>query len=322
MPQKKIYKIFVYVNSLVERILYPLLVVVLFVWIIISNLAVIIVLLKYPVTTASNAVARVSLAVADIIVGLVVCCVICYIFISSSFQLDICGIMTGIGSATGGTSIIIATALAVERYYFFVKPLRYGIVLKPKCLMFSMISIYIALVIYFTVLGQIVGYQLGNSELYCKTIDQSTLHETIRYFILYIFPFLLITIIVIKTKKLQSTLIAPENNPLRAKLSKEIKLIVLLSGGSVLCAIPSVLAVVTFNAIYPVGYTGKSTILMTLMRLLVYLAAIGSSVMNSLVQFLLDKDVYVGLLKIMGRTAYFSWQVEMLEIMKKNKSEP
>ena len=177
--------------------------------------------------------------------------------------------------------------------------------------------------IYFTIIGQIKGYQLGNSELYCIPQNLSTLHVTIRSFILFVFPFLLVAITVVKTKKLQSTLIAPENNPLRSKLSKEIKLILLLSGGSVLCATPSLLAVITLNVVYPVGYIGENSVLMTLMRLLVYLATIGSSVLNPIVQFLLDKDLLVGLWKIMGETAYFSWQVEIQQMMiRNNQSEP
>ena len=118
-----------------------------------------------------------------------------------------------------------------------------------------------------------------------------------------------------RIKALQSACTVPQVRKPEKKVSKAIKLIFLWSGSSLLCSAPAVIAWLPINMIYPIGNREESFVLVTSIRLLACLATAGSSALNSPIQFLVQKDLFVGVLKLMGKTAYFSWQKEVLEMM-------
>ena len=157
---------YVYENGLGDKIFYTSLSYLLLIWIVLSNFALIMVLLKYPVTTPSNVVIRVSLAVSDMILSFNICFLIVYVFFSTTFHLGFCGVMIGIIMANAYVPFLTTAALAIERYFFFVKPLKYQRFLKPAVVICCLLLLYVALAIYLLVVGQIHGHQVTNSEIF------------------------------------------------------------------------------------------------------------------------------------------------------------
>ena len=205
-----------------DTIAYTSLTVLLLFWIIPSNSALIVVLLKYPVTTLPNVIIRVSLAIGDILGSILTLILLIYIFFSPYFSHNLCGIFTDLIIATVYFAFIITSSLAIERYFFFVRPLRYGVILKPKVLIFSLISLYIALVFYLIVVGQIKGHELLSSAL----SHNFACHNQSVCSNFYSFAYNCCCIAaLLKVKKLQTAFVAPQNRLAHQKTTKAIKLI-------------------------------------------------------------------------------------------------
>ena len=146
----------IYEISLIEKICYTLVILIFCLWIYVSNSTLIAVLLKYSVTTKPNRLIRIILALTDMsICSLAFCMLVPLLFMDSLFNLQFCSIVTDTSYALVYFSIMITATLAVERYVYLIKPLKYHLWLKSKYVAGFLLTFFTFLLVYFLLIGQL-----------------------------------------------------------------------------------------------------------------------------------------------------------------------
>ena len=310
----------IYQDSLTEKICYTSVILIFCSWIYASNSMLIAVLLKYRVTTKPNRTIRIILALIDMLMAShASCTLIPLLFMDSLFNLQVCSVVSDIAQATLHLTFMVTATLAVERYIYLIKPLEYHLVLKPKYLTGFLLTYFTLLLLYFLINGHIKGHQYKFTELSCLPKRPNNLHLALRILIIILLPAIIILFVLIKTKGLHSSQMTQQQQVenITKKSFKSFKLILLVSSSFIISIFPLYILRVTI-----VRITEKATDIVILMRLSIITLLVVSSALNPLIQLIVDKDLFVGVLKLIGKKADFSWQREMKMAVNMRKIQP
>ena len=300
----------VFHKTLIDQILITTVILLFVTWIYVSNITLITVLLKYKLATPPNAALRIALAISDIVVGsLSLYILIPLLFMDNLFNVTVCGVVTDCVRATIGLSMIITVTLSFERLIYFKEPLRYTSLERDQYLLSFLILYYTAVIIYFVTVGVISGHTYKTSELSCPGKNVNTLHLFVRLAVSFGIPTVIIVSVLIMIKKVQSCALAPEAGHFRESIRRTVRLILLLSGSTIVALLPITAAYITILRYFPSRQESESVVIS--LRNLTLILCLLSPSLNPVIQFILEKDMYVGALRLFGRTAFFSWQREM-----------
>ena len=306
----------IYEISMTEKICYSSVILIFCLWIYVSNSTLIAVLLKYRVTTKLNRIIRIILALTDMsICSLAFCMLIPLLFMDSLFNLQFCSIVTDTAYALIYFSIMITATLAVERYVYLIKPLKYHLWLKSKYVVSFLLTFFTFLLLYFLIIGQVQKRQYDFTELTCPAKRPGKIHLALRICMLFVLPAVVIALVLIKTTRLHTAQMV-QQQLVKSMVTKSFKLILLLSSSFIITTFPLYILRMII-----VGIVQKGTYLVILMRISVITMLLLSSALNPLIQFFIETDLFVGVLKLLGKNADFSWQREMKKVVNVRKMQ-
>ena len=157
-------------------------------------------------------------------------------------------------------------------------------------------------------MGATGGYKYEMSELSCPAKKVGNLHLSVRLSIIYGLPLIIIGVALLVIKRLQSCAVNPEIG-IRKNIKMTVRLILLLSGTCVVALLPIVIARVAVVRYFSSRQDSESVVIT--LRILTLILCLLSPSLNPLIQFTLQRDMYVGAIRLFGSTSYFSWQREM-----------
>ena len=305
----------IYVHSKVQKLCYTSVILIFCLWIYASNSTLIAVLLKFRVTTKSNRTIRIILALTDMsICSLVFCVTVPILFKGDLFNLQFCSILTDTGHATIYFSIMVTATLAVERYIYLSKPLKYHL-LKPKHLAGFLLTCFTFILLYFLIYGQVQGHQYQFADFFCPAKRPSKLHLALRACILFVLPAIIITFILVKTKQLHSSQLVQQQLA-KSTVKKSVKLILMVSGLFFITTVPLYIICMSI-----VEISEKGTHIVIIIRILTIVLLLLSSALNPLIHLFVENDLFVGVLTLLGKNADFSWQKEMKRVVNIRKMQ-
>ena len=277
-----------------------------------GNILLLTVMWKLNLLQPCNRLLRTFIAVTDMILAISAGNLITSTSVLKYLYLNwFCLINTKVTSFCLGVLLNLSAILAVERYIFIVHPMRYLVWVTKSKVVLSFIGILSLLITYFIVNSSMINGDLVHylhASFVCGT------GKAIVYFFLFIFPGMVIICIAVIKLVIFVRRFAP-NSAEAIDAKKAIKLILLLSGALFITYIPSyvirmaILQVWTWDELD----SGVNIPAFIAVRCTSFILSFMSSASNPIIQFYVEKDLWVGLRKIMGWKAYFANQVDMLE---------
>ena len=315
MGNNSIHNNSIYRETLIEQISYTLAIGVFCVWIHASNCTLIRILLKYKITTSPNAAIRIILALTDMLMCSVATCALIPLWsMDNLFHLTFCSVMTDTAYGTGFFIFTIITTLAVERYLYFIKPLKYQSIVKSKYLVCILLVLFMVVLTYFLVSGHMYGHEYKVSELSCPATQVHLWHLGIRVSILFVVPGIIILFALSKMKSLLSNKSSPGSQEIKNSLKKSFRLVI-LSSGSFYIAAPIYLIRFTIVKLSSTIDIQQNQTTITIIRILTIIFCFLPSAVNPLMQFFVDNNLFIGLQKLFGQSVHFSWQQEIKDIV-------
>ena len=295
-----------YQNSFAERISFTIIVVVFLIWICGSNSTLVAVLLKYPVATRPNATIRIILALSDMLMCFQSLNVLISLwFMDSLFNIYFCGIASDIARSNFFFSFMVIATLATERYVYLLRPLKYHSLVKAKFIISFLVTYFTALSVYFLVYGYLYGYVYEVSILSCPVGKPLVKQILLNMCLFVLTPAVIIGFVCVKTQK---SIKVFSEQALNINIRKSIRLILLVSHSLILTSLPAFLYRLVTIA-FPINIDRRSMLTLGQITFVIMFAL--SPALNPAIQFFTDADLFIGLLKLFGKNADFSWQREV-----------
>jgi hypothetical protein len=273
----------------------------------------VLVLLKNDRILQSYRILRCTAAILDSTLG------ICGLLIPpwlifNDFQVPLlfCNIVSLVGVTSIFAIVNITTLINIDRYFYILNPLKYLVYMSPRK---TMIYVFLAVSIPFvTLLRNRVSYGVSiiPSEIFCGS-DRTGVY----LLIFMVTPCAFVSVFSI-AKMRNYIKVASESNCQYAggvSVKKHFKLVILVSGALWFTYIPSWLIRVVLNQFYHTDYINSPDghTIFTILRLNSLLISYVSSSMNPCFLYFIEKDLFVGLQRILGRKVDFEWQRQIKE---------
>lgn len=328
-------------NTTEEKIFYAILIIPLSLTILIGNISLIVVIHKFPLCQKPSKIIRSTVAGLDLCIGLVASCGMLFTILgpySRGVSQWLCHTVSLCVESCLLTNMLLLSLFTVERYIYLKYPLKYMKWLTKKRVTVGVLILFLPGIVYCIMTEIMIGRKRNDSIIGCQLENI----KSSQIMILFIMPSILISSgsiikLLILRRNLLNEVQQHESGRQSASISeigisrkavkKVIKMVLLLSGSLWLTFIPAGIARFTINQFFSWDeLESKSNIYAyTGMRICTIVLLFGSSALNPVIQFIVEEDLRIGFLRVIGIRRDFVWQREQkaafIENIKKSKNE-
>ena len=281
-------------------------------WAVTSNVLLMVVLIKFPKLVQPN-----NLIIRKVIISLDITFVsavgtlnLFVLYYGNNTPTLLCNYLTYIAGTLVVSQCLTLTVMAIERYVYVVHPLKYNQMITKGRIVAGLLSC-ILLPTCFTVASEpLIERRLSLKSLMC-TSDETIVN--LCKMLLFIIPSFCCTIgISVSLWKLTRKINSTNDALFKPQVQKNFRLIAFISGCLWMTYIPGAVLVAIANVLLSTSseYHDVAVYLYLITSIVVSYA---SSSINPVLQFYVDKDLWIAAKKLCGKRVYFSFQKEYLE---------
>ena len=282
------------------------------VWAVASNLLLMMVLIKFPkLLQPNNLLIRKMIIILDITFVSTMCVLHFSVLHYGDGTLTLlCNYLTYIGVVIVSSQFLTLAVMAIERYVFVVFPLKYGQLVTKSRSIAGLLSCILLPTIFTVVSESLSQRRLSLKSLAC--ISDSPMVTLVRI-LLFVIPSFCCTLwISVSMWKLTRKIHNTEYISFRPQTRKNFRLISFISGCLWMTFIPGAILVAIANVILS-GSPEYHDVAFYLYVVSTIIGSYISSSINPVIQFNVDKDLWIAVKKLCGKKVYFSYQKEYLE---------
>ena len=285
------------------------------VWAVTSNLLLMIVLIKFPkLLQPYNLMTRKVIITLDITFVASFCLLnLLVLHYGSETPILLCNYLSYTRATIMSCQCLTLAVMSIERYVYVVHPLKYNQLITKGRIVAGLLSCILMPTCFTVVSEYLTERKLSLKSLFC-TSDHTIV--VLAKMLIFIIPSFCCTIgISLSLWKMTRQIHNTNNAFFQPQVRKSFRLIAFISGCLWMTIFPAaVMVAIAIVFFQPFQKTRMSHYICTLCQQLWHL-------MNPILQFYVDKDLWIAVKKLCGKKVYFSYQKEYLEGIVSGKTD-